>query len=234
MASERLVHRPPVRAPDWYRNRRSEEVSWWGCLISYFLSGDQLHHSWDCFTHQCFGVIPRLCSRVCWSRSEQQNWLVWRLCQPARECHHGIPECQRYSDFICQSCSYIIPSYFYAIAPCPIIESMAMGKLHKDIGHLIMQSAEDPEKSESQVVKVRHPKCTCADILKRLSLTWRHHCDSQDISVKTKEILANLLALADQCEDSKITLESLKQHHFPPVTENFLFHLAAAEQLLRI
>ncbi|CAF93633.1 unnamed protein product, partial [Tetraodon nigroviridis] len=87
-------------------------------------------------------------------------------------------------------------------------DSMAMGKLHKDIGHLIMQTAEDPEKSESQVVK--------------------------DISVKTKEILANLEALAHECEDSKITLESLKQHHFPPVTENFLFHLAAAEQLLRI
>lgn len=56
----------------------------------------------------------------------------------------------------------------------------------------------------------------------------------QDISVKTKEILANLVALADGCEDSKITLEGLKQRHFPPATENFLFHLAAAEQLLRI
>lgn len=56
----------------------------------------------------------------------------------------------------------------------------------------------------------------------------------QDISVKTKEILANLVALADSCEDSKITLEGLKQRHFPPATENFLFHLAAAEQLLRV
>ena len=56
----------------------------------------------------------------------------------------------------------------------------------------------------------------------------------QDISVKTKEILANLFALADEGENSKITLEGLKQRHFPPATENFLFHLAAAEQLLRI
>lgn len=67
-----------------------------------------------------------------------------------------------------------------------------------------------------------------------LSLAWHHPFDPQDISVKTKEILANLMALTNECEDSKITLEGLKQHHFPPVTENFLFHLAAAEQLLRI
>ncbi|KAG7999946.1 Protein FAM45A [Nibea albiflora] len=87
-------------------------------------------------------------------------------------------------------------------------EAMAMGKLHKDVGQLIVQSAEDADRSDSQVIK--------------------------DISIKTKEILTNLVALAEQCEDSKITLEVLKQHHFPPATENFLFHLAAAEQLLRI
>lgn len=34
-------------------------------------------------------------------------------------------------------------------------EAMAMGKLHKDIGQLIVQSAEDAEKSDSQVIKVR-------------------------------------------------------------------------------
>ena len=66
------------------------------------------------------------------------------------------------------------------------------------------------------------------------NLTGQPHINSQDISIKTKEILANLVALADECEDSKITLEGLKQRHFPPATENFLFHLAAAEQLLRI
>lgn len=56
----------------------------------------------------------------------------------------------------------------------------------------------------------------------------------QDISIKTREILANLASLAEDCENSKITLENLKQRHFPPATENFLFHLAAAEQLLKI
>ena len=33
-------------------------------------------------------------------------------------------------------------------------EAMTMGKLHKEIGQLIVQSAEDPEKSDSQVIQV--------------------------------------------------------------------------------
>ncbi|XP_059930014.1 DENN domain-containing protein 10 [Gadus macrocephalus] len=87
-------------------------------------------------------------------------------------------------------------------------EALAMGKVHKDIGQLIVQSAEDAERTDAQVIK--------------------------DISTKTKEILASLMALADESENSKITVEGLKKHHFPPATENFLFHLAAAERLLRI
>ncbi|XP_061692876.1 DENN domain-containing protein 10 isoform X2 [Syngnathoides biaculeatus] len=87
-------------------------------------------------------------------------------------------------------------------------EAMMMGKLHKEIGHLIVQCTEDGEKSDSQVIK--------------------------DISLKTKQILGHLRTLAGECEGSKVTLEHLKQQHFPPATENFLFHLAAAEQLLRI
>uniref|UniRef100_A0AAR2KDF5 UDENN domain-containing protein n=1 Tax=Pygocentrus nattereri TaxID=42514 RepID=A0AAR2KDF5_PYGNA len=87
-------------------------------------------------------------------------------------------------------------------------EAMAMGKLHKEIGHFIVQSAEDNDRTDVQVIK--------------------------DISMKTKEILSNLVSLAKEGEDAKLTLEALKQRHFPPATENFLFHLAAAEQLLKI
>ncbi|XP_066535567.1 DENN domain-containing protein 10 [Hoplias malabaricus] len=87
-------------------------------------------------------------------------------------------------------------------------EAMTMGKLHKEVGHFIIQSAEDSDRTDIQVIK--------------------------DISVKTKEILSNLVSLAKEGEDTKLTLEILKQRHFPPATENFLFHLAAAEQLLKI
>lgn len=52
---------------------------------------------------------------------------------------------------------------------------MAMGKLHKDIGQLIVQSTEDPERSDSQVIKVRIPK-TCLhsvvrNVVESLALT---------------------------------------------------------------
>ncbi|XP_060097515.1 DENN domain-containing protein 10 isoform X2 [Heteronotia binoei] len=90
-------------------------------------------------------------------------------------------------------------------------EAMTMGKLHKEIGQLIVQSAEDPDKSNIQVVK--------------------------DISLKTKEILTNLASLTEVLHDDEkpsLNFEALKQKRFPPATENFLYHLAAAEQLLKI
>ncbi|OXB64472.1 hypothetical protein ASZ78_000148 [Callipepla squamata] len=90
-------------------------------------------------------------------------------------------------------------------------EAMTMGKLHKEIGQLIVQSAEDPDKSDSQVIK--------------------------DVSLKTKEILSTLASLtevSDGNEKPTLNSEALKQKRFPPATENFLFHLAAAEQMLKI
>ncbi|XP_028937047.2 DENN domain-containing protein 10 isoform X2 [Ornithorhynchus anatinus] len=93
----------------------------------------------------------------------------------------------------------------------PAKEAMTMGKLHKEIGQLIVQAAEDPDKSDSQVIK--------------------------DISLKTKEILANLASFAEVSGDGdkpKLNFEALKQKRFPPATENFLYHLAAAEQMLKI
>lgn len=187
--------------------------------------------------------LCRICSRICGSRSEQQIRLVWCVCEPPRQCHHSVPECQRYSMFKRKgqyvSKSALIPERVgqRTDVQYPTTEAMAMGKLHKDIGHLIVQSAEDAERSDSQVIKVRiYPHvCIQATAVRNVALiTWQPRVNSQDISVKTKEVLANLVALADECEDSKITLEGLKQRHFPPATENFLFHLAAAEQLLRI
>lgn len=52
-------------------------------------------------------------------------------------------------------------------------EAMTMGKLHKDIGQLIVQSAEDPDKPNGQVVKVKFLifgqfQCSGALLLKRL------------------------------------------------------------------
>lgn len=36
----------------------------------------------------------------------------------------------------------------------PFLEAMAMGKLHKEIGHFILQAAEDPDYTDAQVIKV--------------------------------------------------------------------------------
>lgn len=44
--------------------------------------------------------------------------------------------------------------YFTWMCSFSCLEAMTMGKLHKEIGQLIVQSAEDPDKSDSQVIKV--------------------------------------------------------------------------------
>ncbi|CAI9620842.1 unnamed protein product [Staurois parvus] len=88
-------------------------------------------------------------------------------------------------------------------------EALTLGKLHKEIGQLMVQSAEDSDKTESQVIK--------------------------RICVKTREILSILSSLSQETADRDrptLNLEQLQQKKFPPATENFLMHLAAAEQML--
>ncbi|XP_055976952.1 DENN domain-containing protein 10 isoform X2 [Sorex fumeus] len=90
-------------------------------------------------------------------------------------------------------------------------EAMTMGKLHREVAQLIVESAEDPEKSDGEVI--------------------------QDISQKTREVLAILMPFSEASGDGGkrvLNLEALKQRRFPSATENFLCHLAAAEQMLKI
>ncbi|KAM9325298.1 DENN domain-containing protein 10 [Gastrophryne carolinensis] len=86
-------------------------------------------------------------------------------------------------------------------------EVLMLGKLHKEIGQLMVQSAEDPDKSDSQVIK--------------------------DLCVRSRELLAILSSCSQEGSNRlSVSLEHLKQKKFPPATENFLIHLAAAEQML--
>lgn len=59
----------------------------------------------------------------------------------------------------------------------------------------------------------------------------------KDISLKTREIFTNLEPFSEVSGDGEklvLNFEALKQRRFPPATENFLYHLAAAEQMLKI
>ncbi|KAJ8317079.1 hypothetical protein KUTeg_004983 [Tegillarca granosa] len=89
-------------------------------------------------------------------------------------------------------------------------ESLAMGKLHKDIAMFIVKCADNEDLSEQQIVK--------------------------EIEQKTSELLNNLKSLCETSEDGKkyLTLESLNQRKMAPATENFLFSLAACEGLVKL
>ncbi|XP_058553900.1 DENN domain-containing protein 10 isoform X1 [Neofelis nebulosa] len=130
-------------------------------------------------------------------------------------------------------------------------EAMTMGKLHKEIGQLIVQSAEDPEKSDGQVIQRWWPilsgqeewaglalRAETLPFLPCGSLLPIHpSIDAQDISLKTREIFTHLEPFSEVSSDGEklvLNFEALKQRRFPPATENFLYHLAAAEQMLKI
>ncbi|KAL3864550.1 hypothetical protein ACJMK2_006222 [Sinanodonta woodiana] len=87
-------------------------------------------------------------------------------------------------------------------------ESLAMGKLHKDIAVFMVQCAEKDNLSDYQIIK--------------------------ELANKTKELLNNLKSLAVMGDDGKsyITLECLKDRKMPPASENFLFSLASCEGLV--
>ncbi|XP_014780385.1 DENN domain-containing protein 10 [Octopus bimaculoides] len=88
-------------------------------------------------------------------------------------------------------------------------ESLAMGKLHKDIAMFMVNCAEDTDCSEQQLIK--------------------------KISEKTKELLTNLTSLSETDETGKsyITLELLRSRKMPKNTETFLYNLAVCEGLAK-
>ncbi|XP_041370439.1 DENN domain-containing protein 10-like isoform X2 [Gigantopelta aegis] len=89
-------------------------------------------------------------------------------------------------------------------------EYFTLGKLHKDISMVMIESAEKPENTDQDVIK--------------------------DIAKKTKELLTNLKSLAsdDGSGNVFITLESLRERKMPPARESFLFNLAACEGLVQL
>ncbi|XP_022336546.2 DENN domain-containing protein 10-like [Crassostrea virginica] len=89
-------------------------------------------------------------------------------------------------------------------------ESLAMGKLHKDIAKHMVQCAEDEDATEEQIIK--------------------------EISKKTTELLNNLRSLATETENGShvIQLETLKERKMAPATESFLYSLAACEGLVEV
>ncbi|XP_070541116.1 DENN domain-containing protein 10-like [Ptychodera flava] len=88
-------------------------------------------------------------------------------------------------------------------------EALGMGKVHKEIAQMMVQSAENSGKTDQQVIK--------------------------EIAVKTKEVINSLKSLAIPNEDGKpkITLEVIKEQQKSAIMENFLFNLAAAEGLVQ-
>lgn len=85
-------------------------------------------------------------------------------------------------------------------------DSFAMTKLHKDIALRLMECVQDDEMTDQAAIK--------------------------ELSVKTKELLANLKSLAPEGE--RLSVDVLHARKLTPATENFLFSLAAVEGLAQL
>ncbi|CAE1230641.1 Protein FAM45A,Putative protein FAM45B [Acanthosepion pharaonis] len=90
-------------------------------------------------------------------------------------------------------------------------ESLALGKLHKEIAMFMVQCAGDVQLSNQQVIK--------------------------EISDKTKELLNNIKAFSVPDEETGkpyITMELLQSRKMPKTTENFLYSLSVCEGMVKL
>ncbi|KJE92414.1 hypothetical protein CAOG_03391 [Capsaspora owczarzaki ATCC 30864] len=82
-------------------------------------------------------------------------------------------------------------------------ESLALGKVHKELATFLTQVAADEARSESAVVKA--------------------------IAVRTGELLTKIRSLTD--ESGRVTYDSLKALELPPSSINFLWNVALSEAI---
>lgn len=95
--SWRIWRNAPVRPPSGLINSKPP-YGWRSATICTMITMISQRGNKLCMRqYVCF--LCRVCSRICRSWSEQQIGLVWCVCEPPRQRHHSIPECQRYSMF---------------------------------------------------------------------------------------------------------------------------------------
>lgn len=93
--------------------------------------------------YHCFGPLQRYWLFI-------QGYCLYQ--QISNGSHEKIPQFGVL--FLCISTYHKKSDFMCGVLFVSYTEAMTMGKLHKEIGQLIVQSAEDPDKSDSQVIKV--------------------------------------------------------------------------------
>ncbi|XP_065184747.1 DENN domain-containing protein 10-like [Sycon ciliatum] len=89
-------------------------------------------------------------------------------------------------------------------------EAFGMGKIHKDIATRMVQCSEDEDMTDQAMIK--------------------------EIALKTKDLINNLKSLAVEDEETGepvVTPDALRGRKLTPAMENFLYHLASAEGLVK-